>query len=142
MLKDKVLKYYDKKYDLNCAETMIYAANEEYGLNLNKDTFKAMAAFGGGMAIEDVCGAVTGSLAVLGIMFTKERAHESDRIKLLSQELIGQFEKKLETNNCKLLKEKYRNDEIRCSQMVEVAADVLDEIVTRELTKDEELLSK
>ena len=34
MLVDTVKKYYDKEYDLNCAETIIYAANEEYGLNL------------------------------------------------------------------------------------------------------------
>ena len=132
MLLDNVKKYYDKKYDFNCAETILYAANEEYNLKLDNNALKTMAAFGGGMAIESVCGAVTGSLAVLGIMFTKERAHESDKIKQLSKEFFERFEDKLSTSNCKELKEKYRNDEIRCSSILYAAAEVLEGIVVRE----------
>jgi len=132
MLVDRVKHYYDKSYDLNCAETIIYAANKEYGLDLKKDALKTMAAFGGGMGVESVCGAITGALAVIGILFTKDRAHESERIKQLSQEFFKEFMAKLGTDNCKVLKEKYRNDEIRCSLMVEVAAEILDDIVIRE----------
>lgn len=132
MLLDKVKKYYDKEYDLNCAETIAYAANEEYNLNLDRNTLKTMAAFGGGMGIESTCGAATGALAILGIIFTKERAHESDKIKLLSQEFFQRFEQKLETSNCKLLKETYRNDEVRCNEILYAAAEVLDDIVIRE----------
>ena len=51
MLVDLVNKYYDKKYDLNCAECMLVAANEEYDLNISKQTLMTMASFGGGMAI-------------------------------------------------------------------------------------------
>jgi C_GCAxxG_C_C family probable redox protein len=129
MLKDKVRKFYDKSYDLNCAETILYAANEEYNLNLTKETFKSMAAFGGGMAIEDVCGAITGALAVLGILFTREKAHEGTLVKNLSIEFFRRFEEKFGTRNCKELKEKYRNDEKRCSDMVYYAAEILDDIV-------------
>lgn len=132
MLLDNVKKYYDKKYDFNCAETVLYAANEEYDLKLDKSALKTMAAFGGGMAMESVCGAVTGSLAVLGIMFTKERAHESDKIKQLSREFFERFEDKLSISNCRELKERYRNDEIRCSSILYAAAEVLDDIVVRE----------
>lgn len=132
MLLDKVKKYYDKEYDFNCAETMLYAANEEYNLNLDKKALKTMAAFGGGMAIESICGAVTGSLAVLGIMFTKERAHESEKVKQLSQEFFKEFEEKLSTSNCKELKEKYRNEEIRCSSILYAAAEVLENIIAKE----------
>ncbi|WHH56978.1 C-GCAxxG-C-C family (seleno)protein [Petroclostridium sp. X23] len=133
MLKEKAVKYYSKEYDLNCAETMIYAANEEYQMNLSKETFKTMAAFGGGMAIEDVCGAVTGAIAVLGILFTVDRAHESDRMKLLTSEFINKFDKALSTINCKKLKDMYKNDDVRCIKMIEAAADILDEIVVREI---------
>lgn len=133
MLLEKVRKYYDKSYDLNCAETIVYAANEEYGLNLSKETIKTMAAFGGGMGVESVCGAITGALAIIGIMFTNERAHESDINKILAQEFFTKFHEKLGTDNCKELKANYRNDEIRCSKMLEVSAEILDEIITREL---------
>jgi C_GCAxxG_C_C family probable redox protein len=133
MLKDMVEKFYSEKYNLNCSETMIYAANEEYHMKLDKKTLKTMAAFGGGMGVESVCGVISGSLAVIGILFTKERSHESEKIKSLAQEFFKKFEDKLGTSECKILKEKYRNDEIRCSIMVDVAADILDEIVKREM---------
>lgn len=132
MLVEKVKKYYAQEYDLNCAETIIYAANEEYSLDLDKKTLKTMAAFGGGMAIESVCGVITGSIAVLGIMFTIERAHESDRIKELTKEFFEKFERKFGTINCDKLKEGYRTEETRCSSMVIAAAEILDEIILRE----------
>ncbi len=132
MLKDMVKKYYSEEYNLNCSETIIYAANEEYNMKLHKKTLKTMAAFGGGMGVESVCGVISGSLAVIGILFTKEKSHESEKIKNLAQEFFREFEDKLGTSECKILKEKYRNDEIRCSIMVDTAADILDGIVKRE----------
>jgi C_GCAxxG_C_C family probable redox protein len=135
MLLEKVREYYSDKYDLNCSETIIYAANEEYNLNLSKETLKTMAAFGGGMGIESTCGAATGALAVLGIIFTQERAHESTRVKDLAREFMKNFIKRLNTNNCKELKERYRNDEVRCSKMVDAAAVILDDIVLREMKR-------
>lgn len=133
MLLDKVRKFYDGEYDLNCAETILYAANEEYELNLTKETFKTMAAFGGGMAIEDTCGVATGAICVLGIIFTKERAHESEYVKGLTREFMDKFKNKCSTLNCAALKQLYRNDEIRCIKLVEVGAEILDEIITREI---------
>ncbi len=127
-----VLKYYDGGFDLNCAETVLYAANEEYCLSLSPETLKSVAGFGGGMAIEEVCGAATGAVAVIGIMFTRERAHESDRIKNLTGEFMNAFYEKLGTYSCKELKEKYRTEDKRCLSMVQAAADILDEIVIRE----------
>jgi C_GCAxxG_C_C family probable redox protein len=132
MLSEKAKKYYSKAYDLNCAEAIIYAANEEYGMNLSKQTLKTMAGFGGGMAVESVCGAVTGAVAVLSLLYVVDRGHESERVKNLTKELFSEFDKIMGTNNCAELKAKYRNDDIRCSFIVETAAEVLDKIVLRE----------
>jgi C_GCAxxG_C_C family probable redox protein len=132
MLKETAKKYYGSEYDLNCAETILYAANEEYNMNLSKQTLKSMAAFGGGMAIESVCGAITGGLAVLSIMFTKERAHEGTKVKELTTEFFEEFNSKLDTDNCKKLKEKYREEDTRCWVMIDTAVEVLDKIVRRE----------
>lgn len=132
MLLEKARKYYNKSYNFNCSETMLYAANEEYNMNLTKETFKTLAAFGGGMGVESVCGTITGSLAVLSILFTIEKGHESDRIKNLSKEFFQKFTEKLGTDNCAKLKSKYKNDEIRCTIMIETAAKILDEMVIRE----------
>jgi C_GCAxxG_C_C family probable redox protein len=135
MLLEVVKKYYGEKYDLNCSETILYAANEEYDLNLSKETFKTMAAFGGGMAIEATCGVITGAICVLGILFTKERAHESDYVKTLTQEFIEKFKEQCKVLNCDELKASYRNDEIRCLNIVEKGAVILDNIVIRERNK-------
>jgi C_GCAxxG_C_C family probable redox protein len=132
MLLEKVKKYYDAQtYDLNCAETIVYAANEEYNLNLSIDTYKSVAAFGGGMGIEGVCGALTGALSILGILYTDERAHKSPYVKELTIELINKFEKELKSSNCRELKEKYRNEEIRCGVIVEKTAEILAEIIKK-----------
>jgi C_GCAxxG_C_C family probable redox protein len=133
MLMDKINKYYTKEYDLNCSEVMMYAASDEYNMNLKSETFKTMSSFGGGMGIESVCGAITGPLAVIGILFTKERAHEGDRVKKLCQEFFKSFEAKLGTSNCAELKAKYRREDTGCRVMIEAAAQILDDIVTREL---------
>ena len=133
MLMDKINKYYTVEYDLSCSEVMIYAASDEYNMNLKSETFKTMSSFGGGMGIESVCGAITGSLAVIGILFTKERAHEGDRVKKLCQEFFQRFEAKLSTDNCAELKAKYKKQDIGCRVMIETAAEILDEIVIREL---------
>lgn len=132
MLVERIKKFYEVEYDLNCAETIIYAANEEYDLNLSKDALKTMAAFGGGMAIESVCGAATGAIAVIGIMFTEISGHKSPIVKELTQEFMSEFEKALGTLVCDKLKEEYREDEVRCLRMVEVAGKILEDIITRE----------
>jgi len=132
LLSDTVKKYYTGDYDLNCAEAMLYAANEEYGMELDKNALKTMAAFGGGMGVEEACGAMTGGLAALGVLFVKEKAHESDKIKKLSKEFIDAFKEKLSTENCKNLKNKYREDTSKCEYIVIAAAKILDNIVYKE----------
>lgn len=133
MLKKKVEKYYNSGYDLNCAEAILYAANDAYDLHLTKDTLKTMAGFGGGMAIEETCGAVTGAIAALSIMFVEDRAHEGEKIKTLVVKLFDRVEKRLGTNNCKLLKEKYRhNEEEKCKFIILAVAEVLGEIIEDE----------
>ena len=133
MLMDKVKKYHTAEYDFNCAEVLIYAASDEYNMNLKSETLKTMSSFGGGMGIASVCGSITGSLAVIGILFTKEKAHESDRVKKLCQEFFQKFEARLSTNNCAKLKARYKKEDVGCGVMIETAAEILDEIVIREL---------
>ena len=59
----------------------MYAANEEYNLNLTEQTLKVMAGFGGGMATGDVCGVITGAIGVIGIMFTEVSGHKSPAVR-------------------------------------------------------------
>ena len=129
MLLEYVKKYYNEEYNLNCAETIMYAANDAYSLNLDKNTLRTMSAFGGGMCIGDTCGAITGALAVLGIIFTKQRSHESDKIKKLTVEFFNKFSVTLGMKNCIELKNEYFNNEERCSKMLYTSAEILEQLI-------------
>ena len=129
MLVDLVNKYYDKKYDLNCAECMLVAANEEYDLNISKQTLMTMASFGGGMAIGSVCGAATGAISVLALMFTNDRGHKSPHVKEMTSKFLNEFNMKMNSLDCISLKENYYDLENRCSKMMMVSAELLQEIL-------------
>lgn len=74
MEKQRIARIYLEE-DNNCAETILRAANEEYGLNLSDGDAKLIAAFGGGMGCGGTCGALAGALAVLGRVAVEGRAH-------------------------------------------------------------------
>lgn len=131
-LVDLVIKYYDKEYDLNCSESILRAASEYYDLDLQKQTIRAMASFGGGMAIESVCGAATGAIAVLGIMFTEDRGHQSPHVKMMTSEFMNEFNKNMRFINCNELKVEYKDREYeRCTYMMIASAKILQEIVEK-----------
>lgn len=133
MLVDFINKYWDKKYDLNCAECMLHAANKEYNMGLSKREFKIMAGFGGGMAIEGVCGVASGAVATISLLFTNDRGHESVIVKKLTKEFMERFYEVLKTYKCNELKAKYRkDDDRRCIYILEEAGKILSDIVERE----------
>ena len=134
MLKETAKKYWNEEYDLNCAECMMYAANEEYDLNLSKETLKVMAGFGGGMATGDVCGVITGSIGVIGIMFTEVSGHKSPRVREMTREFINKFQEKLGYIKCVDLKREYTNVK-KCTLMIEAGAEILEEIILKEKHK-------
>ena len=129
MLKDLANKYYSKEYDFNCAEAVLYACDEYYNLNLDKKTFKTMAGFGGGVAVESICGAISGGVAVIGILFVDQKSHESDKIKSLTYNFVKDVEDELGTSNCKELKDKYRDDVLRCEIVVQKIAQILEDTI-------------
>ena len=134
MLTDLLRDGFGEKEDLNCAEKLLQAANIAYNLGLDKEALKLAAGFGGGMAIEDKCGALTASIMVLGRLFIKERAHESTRIKELTLELFEEYRKEMGSIDCAPLKDKHRTEELKCRNVIIKASEVLDRIVKRELT--------
>lgn len=133
MLKELIRDGYGIKEDLNCAEAILYGANQVYHLDLNQDSLKLAAAFGGGMAIESVCGVLTASLMVLGKLFVPDVARKYPEIKELSKKLFDTFEKEMGDILCKPLKDNYRTEERKCQDVILKGAEILNKIVTREL---------
>lgn len=132
MLTELIMDGFGEKEDLNCAEKILQGANIAYDLGLDKEALKLAAGFGGGMAIEDKCGALTASLMVLGKLFVRERAHESTRIKELTEELFEKYQKEMGSIDCAPLKGKHRTEELKCRNVILKAAELLDDIVKRE----------
>ncbi len=131
MLKEKVVQYYSGELDLNCAESMIYGANETYGLNLNQQVLDTMSSFGGGMGVESVCGALTGGLAVLGVMFTYNKALDSEKRKAIITDFYKAFEKRFGTDNCQKIKATFRDDTVGCQNVVKWSAEILEEVIRK-----------
>lgn len=133
MLKELIQDGYGIKEDLNCAEAILYGANRVYHLDLNQDSLRLAAAFGGGMAIESVCGVLTASLMVLGKLFVPDIAHKYPEIKELSKELFDTFKKEMGDILCKPLKDNYQIEGRKCEDIVLKGAEILNKIVIREL---------
>ncbi len=132
MLTELLREGFGKTESYNCAERILYGANQAYGLKLNKEACKLMAGFGGGMGVEATCGALSGCVAALSCLFVSDVAHESERIRSLTRELFCRFQEKMGSADCATLKKMHRRQDIGCDLVVLAAAEVLDDIICRE----------
>ncbi len=131
MLKERAGKIYSEDNDLNCAESMLYATNEKYALGLDQKALDTMSSFGGGMAVEGVCGALTGAVAVLGVMFTGNKTVDSETRKAIIVDFYRRFEERFGTVTCSEIKAKFRDDETGCREVVKQSAEILEEIIQK-----------
>ena len=127
---DYVKADYKDKFDLNCAETILYGANKAYNLNLDKNDLKVAAGFGGGMGIEETCGALTGGIMALGVLFVEDNAHDSE-ISDFTEKVFNKYEEEMGSIVCAPLKEQYRTEESGCYKVILKAAEIFDEIIQK-----------
>ncbi|MGI6028741.1 MAG: C-GCAxxG-C-C family (seleno)protein [Candidatus Heteroscillospira sp.] len=129
MLRDRAYKYYIEN-GMNCAEAMLLGANEEYELGLSPESAKLLGGFGGGISSGNVCGALAGSVAVIGQLLIEQDAHTTQGFKEACKEFVAAFEAKLGDTRCCVLKEKNnRTDGYRCMATVDAACEVLEDFV-------------
>ena len=121
-----------KSKDLNCAETVLSAANEVYGWNLSHDALLLSAGFGSGVGGQELlCGALSGGVMALGKLFVKNRGHESDLNKRMIQEYFALFEQEMGSIDCAPLKKMHRTETEGCRQVILASARCLDQIVEK-----------
>jgi C_GCAxxG_C_C family probable redox protein len=131
--------------DFNCAQSILNAYCNKYGLDRNT-ALKLSSGFGGGMGrLQNTCGAVSGAFMVIGLRYgmginddTEARENTYQVIREFSnrfQEIYGSILCK-ELLDCDINtpegKEYYdRNDffEKKCLQFVKNAAEILEEIL-------------
>ncbi len=132
MLKELLEQGFGLEEGYNCAERIIYGANQAYGMGLGKESLKLFAGMGGGMAVGEMCGAVTASIGVLSHFFVRDRAHEPEgKIKPLSVEFVKRFVERMDCYrcDCSRLKELYRVPDGNCDRVILGAAEVLDALL-------------
>lgn len=130
MLKDIFEKYYfDGNY--NCAETMIRAANEYYGLGLHDRDMIMVGGYGAGMQCGNTCGAVLSCIAVLSMKYIERNAHDCKDIRPITQLLMRKFNEKYGSTLCKDIKPQSFTSEYRCRKTIETACDILEETIAQ-----------
>lgn len=123
---------------MNCAEALLRAANDEYGLGIGPEGLKMMAGFGGGMGLENnCCGALSGAVAAISARFTKTKGHENPEVKELCRSFLSRFMGKHGNIFCGPLKERHKHadEKLRCLAVVEMAARELEDVMKEAETR-------
>ena len=90
----------------NCAQSVVYSFCDE--VNLDKEiALKISSGFGGGMGrMEEVCGAVTGGIMVIGAKYGRDSLADNESTEITyskTQELMNTFTKNHGTYICRKL---------------------------------------
>lgn len=136
------------KEGYNCAQSVVFAYSEEFNISKN-ELLKMANGFGGGMGRkQEVCGAITGGIIVLGLIYGRGENEDKSKQKIVYskvREFIDKFESKNETINCKKLLDecnlmtpdgqnifKSKSMIEKCYNYVEDAVEILEDIIKRE----------
>ncbi|WP_319477801.1 C-GCAxxG-C-C family (seleno)protein [Marispirochaeta aestuarii] len=119
--------------NLNCAETVLFAANQAYQLRLPPEALKLSAAFGGGMGVEKSCGAITGGVMAISTIFVKGRAKVDERFKEINRKLFSRVQDELGSTDCDRLKAMYRDEVIGCHNVIARIGGILEKLIDEEL---------
>ncbi len=140
--RDKAIGYFAAK--LHCSQSVLAAFSEECGIS-EEQAFRLGSCFGSGMRKGQVCGACTGALMVLGLLYGETRAGDpqereiSTRINDMMMERFGKANGSYICNDLlgvdistpegvKKAREEGLFTEL-CPKMVASAADILEEII-------------
>jgi C_GCAxxG_C_C family probable redox protein len=97
---DIAAEWFDQGF--SCAQAVVAAFGGQYGLD-SEQALRVAGAFGGGMArMGETCGAVTGALMVIGLLYGKTRS-EDDAAKEKTYLVVHQFVDKFKAQNGSIL---------------------------------------
>lgn len=131
--------------NFNCAQSVFSTFAQELGLD-PEIALKVATPFGGGIAhMDELCGAVTGALMVIGLkhgMVRDEDLEEKERVYALSQEFSAKFKSRNGSLNCTELigynlsipesYEKAKENDVfntKCTKFVRDAVEILEELL-------------
>jgi C_GCAxxG_C_C family probable redox protein len=95
-----------QKEGFSCSQAVLGAYCERFGLDKNQ-ALKISSSFGGGMHLNQTCGAVTGALMVIGLKYGRIKADDL-AAKTKNIEVVNQFAQKF----------KQRHKSISCTELL------------------------
>ncbi len=139
---EKALEFFKNSY--NCSQSVFAAYSEKFGIK-EKDALRLATGFGGGIGrTQNICGAVTGAVMVLGCRYYDENDVKGSKEIVYSKvkELILKFNEMHKTVNCLELtgvdmnkedgRELYKTlniHENKCNGYVKDVCIILDELI-------------
>lgn len=129
MLKEYATQAYMEK-GFNCAESMLWAIEQEYGVGLKEEDLKYVGAFGGGMFYGSACGAICGTMAALGKLRIGTSALVTEGFREECKALAEAFQEKLGAFDCRDLTPMYKKEDgTRCLATVLLACEVAEDFI-------------
>ena len=143
---ERAARYF--RQDYNCAQSVLLAMSEYYGIRRNKLIPRIATAFGGGIGRRgSLCGALTGGVMAIGLKHgtNKTVLKEKEKAYKIALRFYDQFAKECGSPLCreltgydltkpeeraKLRKSKVRDE--KCSHFVRKAVEILIDLETRE----------
>ena len=142
---EKAVKYFEDGFA--CSQSILAAYCDEYGLD-REIAFKLADPFGAGMrGLSETCGAVTGSLMVIGLKYGRTQADDipaKEKAAELAQEFVKRFNDHHGAITCKELlghdisipeqhdiAEQQGFFETKCPNFVRDAAEILEDILSQ-----------
>lgn len=124
----------------SCSESIIMSAIEKG--YCSKDLISVATSFSGGIGSGCLCGAVSGSLMVIGSLFGKGNAHGNPVIaKQLAKEFLTQFKDSHIATCCRVLSKGFEmgspERKKHCCNFVEYCENLLEQILQKELVKND-----
>ena len=94
------------KEGFSCSQAVLGTYCERFGLD-KKQAYKLSSGFGGGMHLDQACGAVTGAFMVIGLKYGRTRADDVEA-KMKTAGMVTEFAKKF----------KARHGSISCTELI------------------------
>ena len=95
--KDLAVEYFNKRY--HCSQAVLAAYAKECGIT-TEQALKLGACFGSGMRKGEVCGAATGALMVLGLLFGNTEPLDREVSNKVNDEFLKRFKEKNKSYIC------------------------------------------
>lgn len=117
-LSDAAVYFYEEGE--SCFDCILKASEYKYGLYVPKECYMSFKGFSNGFGIGGMCSALSGAIAVLGLLFDEED------VKTLRLKFLMEFRKRYGSYNCMSV---YESVSGRCELVIKTAADILEDII-------------